>query len=109
MDDGGLAPGVSARGDRHAQIEQWRVAARDCRRVWRWLWQRFWILRWENALRRPSWRVEEESRAWRRMRDEVRRYADIRLRIAALLGEFTGDGRMPIPRVDAARDSEFIN
>jgi hypothetical protein len=53
-------------------------AARECRRVWRWHWQRYWILRWENALRRPSWRVEEEARAWRHMRDEVRRYAALR-------------------------------
>ena len=58
-------------------------AARECRRAWRWHWQRFWTLRWENALRRPNWRVEEETRAWRRMRGEVQRYAGFRLRIAA--------------------------
>lgn len=58
-------------------------AARDCRRVWRWHWERFWLLRWENTLRRPSWRVDEEARAWRRMRAEVRRYAGLRHQIAA--------------------------
>jgi len=58
-----------------------RRAARDCRRLWRWHWERYWILRWENALRRPSWRVEEEARAWQRMRAEVLRYAELRLQI----------------------------
>lgn len=62
-----------------------RDRARDCRRVWRWHWERFWILRWENALRRPGWRVEEEQQAWRRMRAEVRRYAQVRAQIAGML------------------------
>lgn len=59
-----------------------RREARDCRRVWRWHWQRLWLLRWENALRRPGWRVDEEALAWSRMRAEVRRYAALRLRLA---------------------------
>jgi len=59
-----------------------RREARDCRRVWRWHWQRLWLLRWENALRRPGWRVDEEALAWCRMRAEVRRYAALRLRLA---------------------------
>jgi len=61
-----------------------RAAAVECRREWRWQFGRFWLLRWENTLRRPGWRVDEETRAWRRMRDEVRRYAELRRQIADL-------------------------
>jgi hypothetical protein len=60
-----------------------RREARDCRRIWRWHWQRLWLLRWENALRRPGWRVDEEAFAWCRMRAEVRRYAALRRQLAA--------------------------
>ena len=63
-----------------------RREARACRRVWRWHWERFWLLRWENTLRRPSWRVDEEAAAWRRMRAEVRRYAELRRQMAAQSG-----------------------
>jgi len=66
----------------NARQDDLRQAACECRRVWRWHWGRFWLLRWENTLRRPSWRVDEETRAWRRMRAEVRRYAGLRLQIA---------------------------
>ena len=68
--------------DRQDDLEGLRQAVRDCRRVWRWHWERFWVLRWENALRRPSWRVDEEAQAWQRMRAEVRRYARLRNRLA---------------------------
>ena len=72
--------------------EDVRQAARDCRRVWRWHWEQFWLLRWENTLRRPSWRVDEEARAWRRMRAEVRRYAALRLQMAATTDTLEPDG-----------------
>ena len=77
--------GLMEIGATPATLDELRQAARECRGVWRWHWERFWILRWENALRRPSWRVEEEARAWRRMRAEVRTYAGLRLRIAMRL------------------------
>lgn len=90
-------------GTPKAGADDLRRAARDCRRVWRWHWERFWILRWENALRRPSWRVEEEARAWRRMRAEVLRYAELRLRIAA------HSGVRGLMRAQDASDSEIVN
>ncbi len=74
-------------------------AARDCRRVWRWHWERFWILRWENTLRRPSWRVGEEARARRRMRLEVVRYAELRLRIAAQSDHCAADTTCHLDRI----------
>lgn len=49
------------------------------------------MLRWENALRRPGWRVEEEQRAWQRMRAEVRRYAQVRSQMATASGAALGD------------------
>ena len=67
-----------------ARIAQLREAARACRKSWRRHWGRFWKLRWENSMRRPSWRVEAEAQAWRRMRVEVRRYAELRRQIAEL-------------------------
>ena len=74
-----------------------RREARDCRRVWRWHWERFWMLRWENTLRRPSWRVDEEGRAWCRMRAEVRRYAGLRHRMAARSDGPAADPQAPVP------------
>jgi hypothetical protein len=86
MHDGALpqADAAPARVASQARMGELRMAARECRRLWRWHWERFWMLRWENALRRPSWRVEEEQRAWRRMRAEVRRYAQLRSQIATV-------------------------
>ncbi len=69
---------------RDARLVALRTAAVTCRREWRWQFGRFWLLRWENTLRRPGWRVDEEARAWRRMREEVRRYAELRRHIAEL-------------------------
>ncbi len=77
-------PGLEAR------LHGLRAAAVACRRAWRWHYGRFWQLRWENTLRRPSWRVDEENRAWRQMRDEVRRYAELRGQIAALSRDADG-------------------
>jgi hypothetical protein len=66
-----------------ADLAPLREAVRASRRVWRWHWERFWLLRWENTLRRPGWRVDEEGRAWLRMREHVRHHAQLRLRLAA--------------------------
>ncbi len=83
-------------------------AARECRHLWRWHWVNFWMLRWENTLRRPAWRVEEERRAWRRMRDEVRVYAGLRRQMAALSAELRAIATHA-ERAGACTDSEFIN
>jgi hypothetical protein len=55
-----------------------------CRRAWRRRWERFWLLRYENFRRSPSWRVEEETRAWHASRDDVLHYAELRAELAAL-------------------------
>ena len=79
---------------RAARLARLRAAALTCRREWRWQYGRFWLLRWENTLRRPGWRVDAEARAWRQMRDEVRRYADLRRQIAALSRDQPEDTRV---------------
>lgn len=90
MDDGAFTA-----VDPEARLDRLRGSARDCRRAWRWHWEHFWMLRWENALRRPAWRIDEETRAWRRMRAEVRQYARVRAEITAALSE----RRAPMPEV----------
>jgi len=82
-----LDPVPRTRPTHATRLARLRAAARECRHEWRWQFGRFWLLRWENMLRRPGWRVDEETRAWRRMRDEVRRYAELRRQIAALADE----------------------
>ncbi len=74
------------------RIAQLRQAAQACRRSWRWQFGRFWLLRWENTLRRPSWRLDEENNAWRQMRAEVRRYAELRRQLAELSALAAGRG-----------------
>lgn len=89
MDEAALAGDGSTRavtGPR-TELERLHVALRGRRRVWRWHWQRFWTLRWENSLRRPGWRVDAEDRAWQRMREDVRHYAQLRRRRAALAAD----------------------
>jgi len=79
-------PDISAEdspGRRH-RVAALRAALVETRRSWRWHWNRFWSLRWENALRRPGWRAEEEAKAWHRMREEVGRYAAIKVQIRDL-------------------------
>ena len=75
------------------RLARLRAATAECRREWRWQFGRFWLLRWENTLRRPGWRVDEERRAWRRMREEVRRYAELRRQIADLASTSHGQQR----------------
>jgi hypothetical protein len=53
-------------------------AMAQSRRAWRSLYGCFWQLRHENTIRRPSWRVEMETQAWKAMRAEVRRYGELR-------------------------------
>jgi hypothetical protein len=67
-----------------ARVDALRTALAETRHAWRWHWGRFWTLRWENTLRRPGWRAEEENNAWHRMRDEVRRYAALRAQLREL-------------------------
>lgn len=55
-----------------------------CRRDWRLAHGRFWMLQWENRVRRPSWRVEMEDEAWRKAREHVRRYAMLRRLLRSL-------------------------
>lgn len=77
----------------HGEVEQQRRistlgdAIGQSRRAWRLLYGRFWQLRQENSVRRPSWRVEEETKAWRRSRAEVRRYAELRIQLRDLMSE----------------------
>lgn len=77
-----LAEAVSVHEDERLAALQ--TALTETRRAWRRQWGRFWTLRWENTLRRPGWRAEEETKAWHRMRDEVRRYAALRAQIRTL-------------------------
>ncbi len=73
-------------------------AAVACRRIWRQRWERFWLLRYENTLRRPTWRIEEETRAWHASRASVRRYAELRAELAAVRAE----------RRDAAAEDDIL-
>lgn len=66
------------------------------RRSWRLLYGRFWQLRQENSVRRPAWRVEEETNAWRRSRAEVRRYAELRTQLRDLMNEPTPHRAQPL-------------
>src|SRR5258708_30045111 len=63
---------------RQRRLEGLRAALVETRKSWCWWWGKFWTLRWENTLRRPSWRVEEETRAWPRVREEVGRYSAVK-------------------------------
>jgi hypothetical protein len=94
--------GDPAADPQHQQLDRLREAAGVSRRIWRWHWQRFWLLRWENALRHPNWRVEQEACAWRRMRAEVRRYAGIRGQLAAYSAAGPGATIRPPDPVAAA-------
>jgi hypothetical protein len=62
-------------------------AIQQSRRAWRLLYGRFWQLRHENTVRRPSWRVEMEAQAWKAMRAEVRRYGELRAQLHDLRSE----------------------
>lgn len=115
MDDAALAGDgpphslIEARPD----LEPLRRAVRESRRAWRWHWERFWLLRWENTLRRPGWRVDEEGRAWRRMRDQVRHYAQLRLRLTAArhpltTGSTTSEPVAFRPTTDAQQNATFF-
>lgn len=88
---------LPSRAVRDRRIETLQQAVVQCRQSWRWWYGKFWQLRHENTLRRPSWRVEEETKAWRRMRAEVRNYAELRrqLREARLPAEAGNDAGVP--------------
>jgi hypothetical protein len=74
-------PPADMMSSRQRRLDGLRTALVETRKSWRWWRGKFWTLRWENTLRRPSWRVEEETKAWQRMREEVGRYAAIRAQI----------------------------
>src|SRR5258708_26118184 len=62
---------------RQRRLEGLRAALVETRKSWCWWWGKFWTLRWENTLRRPSWRGEEKNTARPRMRRGGGRYAAV--------------------------------
>jgi hypothetical protein len=76
--DAPCPPRVSHEDDHRRRLSTLREAVGQSRRAWRSLYGRFWQLRHENSIRRPSWRVEEETKTWHQARAEVRRYAELR-------------------------------
>lgn len=70
------------------RVKRLEKAVHESRRDWRTLYGRFWQLRHENSVRMPSWRVEMESKAWKSMRSEVRRYGELRSQLRALRSQY---------------------